>query len=348
MDQQMPNPVRRSHVVFASWRDGSTRVLHAPALLGGVYVLTLVAAAPLALGVRHAIEGHLGRSLMANRAADSVNYDWWQEFLSQTSGVGATFSPAVIGFAATLDSLSGVLDARAPSALLVGGLAAYLLVWTFLAGGILDRYARRRPTRAHGFFAAAGVFFWRFLRLGLVAALTYWILFALVHPWLFGDVYGRLTRDTTAERVAFAWRFACYAIFGAALVAANVVFDYARIRLVVEDRRSAIGALAAALSFVSRRARRVLALYALNALLFVGVLLVWAFTAPGAGGVGVSMWAGFGATQIYVLARLTTKMQFMASQTALFQASLAHAGYTAAPQPAWPESAAAEAVKSHV
>ena len=30
--------------------------------------------------------------------------------------------------------------------------------WTFLAGGIIDRYARQRPTRAHGFFAAGGVY----------------------------------------------------------------------------------------------------------------------------------------------------------------------------------------------
>ena len=53
--------------------------------------------------------------------------------------------------------------------MLAAAVATYLLVWIFLSGGVLDRYARQRPTRAHGFFAAAGVFFWRFLRLGLVA-----------------------------------------------------------------------------------------------------------------------------------------------------------------------------------
>ena len=38
------------------------------------------------------------------------------------------------------------------------------------------------------------------------------------------------------------------------------------------------------------------------------------------------------------------KLQFMASQTALFQRSLAHAGYTAAPEPRWPDSPAAETI----
>jgi hypothetical protein len=56
------------------------------------------------------------------------------------------------------------------------------------------------------------------------------------------------------------------------------------------------------------------------------------------------MWLAFAGTQIYVMARLALKLQFMASQTALFQSQLAHATYTAAPQPAWPESPAAETI----
>ena len=38
------------------------------------------------------------------------------------------------------------------------------------------------------------------------------------------------------------------------------------------------------------------------------------------------------------------KLSFYASETSLFQRSLAHAGYTAAPEPRWPESPAAEAI----
>jgi hypothetical protein len=45
------------------------------------------------------------------------------------------------------------------------------------------------------------------------------------------------------------------------------------------------------------------------------------------------------------VARLLVKLQFLASQTALFQRLLAHAGYTAAPVPSWPESPAAETIR---
>ena len=56
------------------------------------------------------------------------------------------------------------------------------------------------------------------------------------------------------------------------------------------------------------------------------------------------MWTAFVAGQLYLLARLAIKLQFLASQTALFQSHLAHATYTAAPAPAWPESPAAEVI----
>ena len=39
-----------------------------------------------------------------------------------------------------------------------------------------------------------------------------------------------------------------------------------------------------------------------------------------------------------------TRLGFMATTTALFQAELAHAGYTARPVPAWPDSPAVEAI----
>ena len=328
--------------MVASWTDGARRVLGSPAIIAGVFVATLLTAVPLALTLRGLIETHLGASLEAAAAADAVNYDWWQEFTSQASGLGTTFTPTVIGFAATLDSISSVLDAQAEIVPVAAALATYLLVWIFLSGGIIDRYARQRPTRAHGFFAASGVFFWRFVRLAVVAGAVYWFLFTSLHGWLFTDLYARLIGGLAVEREAFAWRVALYLVFGLVVITANVIFDYAKIRLVVEDRRSAIGALLASLAFIGRHPGRVAALYGLNAVVFLGVVAVWAIVAPGAGVV----WLGFLGSQIYVLARLGLKLQFIASQTALFQSSLAHAAYTAAPMPAWPDSPAAEAIGS--
>src|SRR5262249_21856236 len=219
--------------------------------------------------------------------------------------------------------------------------AVYILGWLFLAGGIIDRLARDRPTRAHGFFAACGVFFFRFLRLAVVQWVIYAALFGALHPWLFGRVYPRLIHEMTVERTAVLVRVTLYALFGGLVAACATVFDYAKVRAVGEDRRSRLGAINAAVGFISRNSAAAVQLFVLDFLLFVAVIAVYGLVAPGAGGRGVLVWAAFAIGQAYIVARLWVKLTFWGSETALFQSRLAHAGYVARPEPVWPESPAA-------
>jgi len=319
--------------------------MRAPAIVVGVWILTVAVSLPLALGVRTLIREHLGESLAADTALSSVNYEWWQEFADQTAGLGVTFRPTIIGFGAVLDNLSGFLDNDHRPVVIVGAAAAYIVLWIFLAGGIIDRFARDRATRAYGFFAVCGTFFFRFLRLAAVMWIVYGTLFGLVHPWLFGPaVFGRMTRELTVERTAFLINVSLYVVFGAVLAACNLVFDYAKVRAVVEDRRSMLGAIRAAIGFIQRNTAAAVALYLIDFALFLLVLAVYAVIAPGAGGGGLSIWFGFAIGQLYVVARLWVKLVFWASETALFQGGLAHAGYVAAPKPVWPDSPTAEAI----
>ncbi|HEV2984596.1 MAG TPA: hypothetical protein VGX46_09410 [Vicinamibacterales bacterium] len=329
--------------VLTAFRDGVRRVNRAPVLLGGVWVMTLLVCLPLALVLRGMIAQHLGDSLAADTAVTGVNYDWMQEFAEQATGIGVTFKPTIIGFGAVLDNLSAFLDNTPRPLVIVGVASAYIALWMFMAGGILDRYARNRPTRTYGFFAASGVFFVRFLRLAVMQWIAYAFLFALAHRWLFERLFPRVTREMTVERNAFLVRAGLYLIFGAMIAAFNVVFDYAKVRAVVEDRRSMIGSLAAAVRFV-RRNGAATGLYLVDFGLFLVSLAVYAVVAPGAGRSGIVMWIAFGIGQLYVLARLWIKLVFWASETSLFQSRLAHAEYVAAPRPRWPESPAAEAI----
>jgi len=107
-----------------------------------------------------------------------------------------------------------------------------------------------------------------------------------------------------------------------------------------------LGAMAAAVGFIRRNGAAAGLLFLTNFALFAIVVGLYALFAPGAGDADLSMWSAFALAQLYVLARLWVKLTFWASETALFQDRLAHAGYVARPEPTWPESPAAAAIQS--
>ena len=211
--------------------------------------------------------------------------------------------------------------------------AAWLVLASFLSGGIIDRYARQRPTRAFGFFGACGMHFWRFLRLGALAGAAYAALFGLLHPLVIAPLLEGGGAPAAAGYLAFA----------APLAGAVVVFEYARVRIVVEDRRSALGAALAAARFVLRHPWPVAGVFLLNAGAWLLLTLVYSLSA-GRGGSDTPLWVLMLAGQGYLLGRHYLRLLVYASGTALFQGTLAHATYAAAPVLTWPDSPAVETI----
>jgi hypothetical protein len=322
---------------FEAWR----RVLGAPWIAFGILIATAAIALPLASTVGRSIETHLGASLEAERAAEGWHAPWAAEFVAQAQGAAETMTHEILGFGATLAMLSDLADREPVNRAVAWTIAAYLLLWTFLAGGVLDRFARGRPIRAHAFFAACGVYFFRFLRLAVFVGVAYWWLFQWLHPLLFQGLFDRLTRDMTSERTGAILRIVLYLVFFGGVALVSIVSDYAKARAVVEDRRSMLGAIGAAVRFVRRRWPRVLALFALNVAGTAIVLGAWAYVAPSA---SAPVWFALLVAQAYLLLRLWSKLVLLASSVTFFQQELAHAEYTAAPLPVWPDSPAAEAI----
>src|SRR5581483_8759225 len=161
---------------WAALRDGVRRVQRAPAVLFGLWCLTLAAAVQVAL---------------TQAAADVPSAAaWLQDLVAQPTDAAAAIA------------LHGAPRDAAALA------CTSIVAWLFVAGGVLDRYARDRAVRTPGFFAAAGVFFFRFLRLAIAQAVVYAALVTLVP-------------DATAA--------------GAAIALVSVIVDYAKVRMVVED-----------------------------------------------------------------------------------------------------------------
>jgi hypothetical protein len=184
----------------------------------------------------------------------------------------------------------------------------------------------------------------RFLRLGVIAAFGYYVLFGLFHASVFPQNYPWPSGHAAATP-ASPLLVPIYAVFLLFATFWSAVIDYARIRAVVEDRRSMLGAFLAGWRFVLAHPLKVSGLYLLNSAAF-GLLLWVALMAVTSGNEIIPSGAGFAAAAgvLYLLVRLALKLVFFASQTSLFQRSLAHADYAAAPQMLWPESPAAEAI----
>jgi hypothetical protein len=339
----MADRARPRASVLGAFLEGWRRVLKAPVVTVGLLGATFLTALPLALSLRGEIERHLGSSLEATGARGAWNAIWASEFAAGASPIGRTFTHEILGFGGTLAALSDFVDREPLGAAIASAVAAYIGVWVFLSGGILDRLARGRTVGPAAFFAACGSYFLRFARLALVIGPCYWALFRWLHPWLFERLYDRWSRDLTAEHQVIALRATLYLVFLGTLAAVNLIADFAKVRIVVEDRRSVIGALAAAGRFIRRRPVRVAALYVLNITAAIVVLRLWRQVAPG---VGQPLWLSVLAGQAYILARIWARLAFMASEVVFFQGELAHASFAAGPEPIWPDSPAVEAIKA--
>lgn len=325
--------------IVAPFQDGFRRVLSTPLVLLGTWLLTVAVALPLGLLLRGELQVAFGETLASGVATDSIAWDWWQQFAGHTSGTGRLFIPPIVVAATLLSDLNRLVTGDG-LALIVGTITTiYLVAWTFLAGGILDRYARNRPTRSAGFFSACGVHVTRLLRLTLLTGLAYAVLLGVAFNWLFDGVNAGEFSPTTEGR-SFAIQSLTSLVFGALLAGVNLVFDYARVRTVVEDRRSMVGAVVAAWRFVRRHPVACSGLYAVNCVVLVSTIALYTIAAPNTG----PTWLIFLIGQAYLMARLVIMLLFWASEISYFQSQLAHAGYVASPQPVWPESPTAEAL----
>ena len=208
------------------------------------------------------------------------------------------------------------LFSEGPRAVLV-----WLLFWSFAYGGAIDRLARGRPTRAYGFFAACGGHLMPLARLAVLAI--------AVEAALLPIARAAATTDLGRAGVALG------------LILASAVLAFARIRLVVEDRRSAIGTMAASIRFL-RRNPSALAIWIVFWLAGYGLNDLYAFlVASRAAPSDLEVRASY---EAFVAIHFWLKLSAYGAGIALFQSRLAHAGYTAAPPAVWPESASAEAI----
>ncbi len=257
---------------------------------------------------------------------------WLHAWTGWLHGPAWIFAHEVLGFGGAFILLPSWSASGSPM-VLVPTLATSAVFLSFLDGGILLRLARRRRVGSAGFFSACGVFFVRFLWVGALSGAMYYALFRWALPAAFRLAGpSPLDRSTTPGRAAVSW------LLLAVVLGLGLVIDLAKVRAVVEDRRSMVGAIAASLRFIRLLPGRAVALYLLNGAILWLLILPARLAIVGA----TPMWMLHLLGWATLLAVLVVRLAFMASETALFQAALAHAGYVAVPPPVWPDSPSAD------
>ncbi len=301
--------------------DGLGDALSSARLLALLWLALLLVALPAGVLIEESIRDSIGASRVEESLRRGLDLGWLAEYQSRARGLERTLEASIVGRGAVFDNLeswfSGELfTSRAGVAF---GLV-YALVWLFLLGGVLDRFARRERKFVLAPFVAAGArFFPRLLRLTLVSALLYFGIYRLGR-WLFPWIE-RQTRDVTVERTALAAYLAGALVIVALLGLVNLVFGYAKIAVVYEGRRSALESLLRAARFVAARPLKTFGLYGVLALLALALVVLYAWLVPGSGQASIlAILLAFGVSQLYLVARLALRLTFFAAQTRLYEA----------------------------
>jgi hypothetical protein len=148
----------------------------------------------------------------------------------------------------------------------------YLLLNTFFAGGIIEvlamdygRFTMRR------FWAGCGAYFWRLFRLMLISLLFYGVA-GLVYFMVRMKIDEAAVQATSYESFLY-YRWGAIALLVALLAFFNMVFDYAKIRAIVDDSRAMFSGAFRALGFALRHFFSVSVLYLLIALIGIALFI---------------------------------------------------------------------------
>ena len=289
----------------------------APLLIAAVAAITVAMTLPFAIVLGTRLQTSLSSQPPVTLAETEIDPEWWEEFRRQARGLDATFTPAVIGFAATLDSISGVLDGRQPPVGVLGPLLLSIVMWAFLWGGILRRFARGGRIGVAEFVRSGVALAPRFIGIAALAAVLVVALYLSLHAVLFGPLYNALAGATPNERNALFIRVVLYLVFLAPLTLISLVADYARVASVAGGAASLGAALRAGAAFVRGNvgAGVMLSVMAASILLVLtiayGALEIY-------GGSQVGGWRAIAIAQAYILIRLAMRLAVAASELRLF------------------------------
>lgn len=163
--------------------------------------------------------------------------------------------------------------------ILLIGLVA-IPVNSVLAGGVIARFRESaQAASSPSFWHDTGRYAWRLLRLAVIALICYWIIFRVLHQAL-GEFVNDRTRGWLDDRPVFWVHLGAAIPLLLALGLVNLIVDFARVRLVMEDEMSALAAFLRSLIFSVRRLGRAVTVWAIPSLCGLAFLVLYRAVFP--------------------------------------------------------------------
>lgn len=301
-------------MAIRAWFIGWWRVCRSPWMPITAYVVTLVLAVPLGVGLHRDLPSPAVPVAVEPGAGPAPNLDWLEEVTAGRGGLTGSMAPTMIGVAAPLANLDQLLDGRRPPLFVAALTLISMMAWSWLWGGIVARFANA----PRGFIAACRRTFVPILTLSLVAVGLVAILFLTLRPLLFDVALPALTKNA-AESTVFAWRLAFAIILVAVVAVTTVTADYARVALVVGDADSILDAMTRAARLIRTDALAVALVLMLSTGFLVALLIVYGAFEFIPGGSVPTLTRVIVIGQAFIFGRILLRLANAAAQTRLYQ-----------------------------
>ena len=242
-----------------------------------LFMINLLFSLLLAIPMYNSLKDSFGQSEAGSRMAKGFDYIWWQEFRDEAKGLETTFSPSIIGKGAILNNLESLIQMRffSSSPTLIAFGLFYIILHVFLAGGILTILNQDVPKFSMKEFArGAGSHFFRFFVLMLFS----WVFIISIGVFLrdaVSSVLTNITADSLSEVTPFTYMLALSALIFVLLLFIQMVFDYARIKVVLDESRNVLKSTLEAVAFVFKHPFSTFGLFYLILLIQVAVTVIY-------------------------------------------------------------------------
>lgn len=326
---------------FSVFKNGWSRVSRTKRMVFFAWCVNVVLTMPLALPVLSQLDGYLRNSVVDEEILHRMDATWADTYRAdmEKSEFVQALDYSIFGYAPFMSHLETQMNGTfvrtlgaffydfffrweinsTSTSLLFLLSLLYLCANSFLSGAFIGIYSKEYPFSFTEFLTEGARYFGKFFRITLVALLVYFVFFNVVVDWINGTI-AQSTRAEASETVPYAYYMIRNVVVLFLFSFLSMMFDYARVRMVVDDRTSSLAATAAGMKFAVTNAQLAYSLYLLLCLMgFVLIALYAIFEKVIPQDSYWPLLLLFLVQQCYVFARLWVKAGFYACQTGLYQ-----------------------------